>query len=167
MKTILVLAENPEFAEAVRAALAPGEQKVVHRSGVEDAEPLLASGMADACVVDLELSHAQGLWILEKLRRRAPKLPLIVYAGGKPWEWEEEAYLHGVSHVLAKPVRARMLSELLAPLAHSAGDRHDDANAHERPTAGRLSRANPCSVGGGCGCDAHPSRFFRDPDPLA
>ena len=116
MKTILVLAENPEFAEAVRAALAPGEQKVVHRSGVEDAEPLLASGMADACVVDLELSHAQGLWILEKLRRRAPKLPLIVYAGGKPWEWEEEAYLHGVSHVLAKPVRARMLSELLARL---------------------------------------------------
>jgi hypothetical protein len=47
----------------------------------------------------------QEVWILEKLRRRAPRCPILIYTGAKQWEWEEEAYLHGAAHVLAKPVR--------------------------------------------------------------
>jgi len=55
----------------------------------------------------------QGVWVLEKLRRRATRCPLIIYTGAKQSEWEEEAYLQGATHVLAKPVRIRMLSALL------------------------------------------------------
>jgi hypothetical protein len=36
-----------------------------------------------------------------------PDCPIIVFAGERQTEWEEEAYLRGVSHVLNKPVRAR------------------------------------------------------------
>lgn len=112
MRTLLVLAEHPDFAEAIRAGINSEQYRVVHRTSPEEAEPLLAHGLADACVLDVELANVQGIWSLEKLRRRAPKVPILVYTGG-PWEWEEEAYLQGATHVLAKPVRPRMLAALL------------------------------------------------------
>lgn len=113
MKTLLVLAAHPELAESIRASLSPEQYRIVHRATVEEAEPILAHGLANACIVDVELSSVQGVWVLEKLRRRAPKCPLIIYTGAKQWEWEEEAYLQGATHVLTKPVRIRMLTALL------------------------------------------------------
>jgi signal transduction histidine kinase/DNA-binding response OmpR family regulator len=113
MKTILVLAPHPELVETLRAGLNPEQYRVIHRVGVEEAEPLLAHGLANACIVDVELSGVQEIWILEKLRRRAPRCPIIIYTGAKQWEWEEEAYLKGATHVLNKPVRIRMLNALL------------------------------------------------------
>src|SRR5690242_14952014 len=121
MKTILVLAEHPDFAAAVREGVNPEQCRVVHRPSLEDAEPILAHGLADVCILDVELSTVQGLWIIEKLRRRAPKCPLILFTGADKWEWEEEAYVQGVAHVLAKPVRGRLLSTLLDRLWSGAG----------------------------------------------
>ena len=74
---------------------------------------MLAHGLAEACIVDVELTGVQGVWFLEKLRRKAPKCPIIIYAGAKQPEWEEEAYLQGAAHVLTKPVRARLLAAVL------------------------------------------------------
>jgi signal transduction histidine kinase/DNA-binding NarL/FixJ family response regulator len=116
MKTLLVLAPHPELVETLRAGLSPEQYRLVHRVGVEEAEPLLAHGLANACIVDVELMGVQEVWILEKLRRRAPRCPIIIYAGAKQTEWEEEAYLQGATHVLAKPVRLRMLTALLERL---------------------------------------------------
>src|SRR5436190_15189650 len=113
MKTLLVLAPHPDLVETLRSGLTPEEYRVVHRLNVEEAEPLLAHGLASACVVDVEQTSVQEIWILEKLRRRAPKTPIILYTGTKQPEWEEEAYLHGVEHVLTKPVKIRMLTTLL------------------------------------------------------
>lgn len=113
MKTLLVLAPHPELVETLRAGLSPEQYRLVHRVGVEEAEPLLAHGLANACIVDVELMGVQEIWILEKLRRRAPRCPIIIYAGAKQLEWEEEAYLQGATHVLTKPVRIRMLTALL------------------------------------------------------
>jgi signal transduction histidine kinase/DNA-binding response OmpR family regulator len=116
MKTLLVLAEHPEMAEAVRAALPPEQYRVMHRLNPDEAEPLLVHGLVDACIADVELSSVQGVWFLEKLRRRAPHCPIIIFTGAKPWEWEEEAYLQGAAHVLSKPVRPRLLGALLDKL---------------------------------------------------
>ncbi|MCX6895357.1 MAG: response regulator, partial [Verrucomicrobia bacterium] len=116
MRTILVLAEHPELPEAIRAALGPTDYRVVHRLTLEEAEPLLAHGLVQACVLDMDLSSVQGVWLIEKLHRRITKVPIIVYTSEKTWEWEEEAYLKGVTHILNKPVRARTLQAVLARL---------------------------------------------------
>src|SRR3954468_12077731 len=113
MKTLLVLAQHPDFAEAISAALNPEQYRVIHRSTVEEAEPFLAHSLANLVILDVELNSVQGTWLIEKLRRRAPKCPIIIYAGARQWEWEEEAYIQGASHVLSKPVRARTLNVLL------------------------------------------------------
>src|SRR5579872_762299 len=104
MKTLLVLAQSPDFAEAVQAALNPEDYRVIHRLNLEEAEPLLEHGLFNLSVVDVEATEVQGIWMIEKLRRQAPHCPILVYTGSKVWGWEEEAYLKGAAHVLAKPV---------------------------------------------------------------
>ena len=113
MKSLLVLARHPDFAEAVRAAVNPEHYRIIHRTKPEEAEPLLAHGLIQACIVDVELNEVQGLWFFEKLRHRAPKCPVIIYTGARPWEWEEEAYLQGAVQVLTKPIRPRLLNAVL------------------------------------------------------
>ena len=99
MKTLLVLAQHPDFAEAIRAAVNPESYRIIHRLNLDEAEPLLHSALFSACVVDVEPGSAQWIWMIEKLRRRLPTCPIIVYTGAKAWEWEEEAYLMGVTHL--------------------------------------------------------------------
>jgi signal transduction histidine kinase/CheY-like chemotaxis protein len=113
MKTLLVLAEHPDFAGAIRAAVNPQQYRVIARTNLAEADPLLEHGLADACIVDVELTSVREIWFLEKLRRKAPRCAVILYAGAKQSEWEEEAYLQGVHHVLTKPVRGRLLAALL------------------------------------------------------
>ncbi|HVM46907.1 MAG TPA: ATP-binding protein [Candidatus Acidoferrum sp.] len=113
MKTLLVVAQHPDFAEAVRAAVNPEHYRILHRANPDEAEPLLAHGLIQACIVDVELNDVQGLWFFEKLHHRAPRCPVIIYTGAKPWEWEEEAYLQGATQVLTKPLRPRLLNAVL------------------------------------------------------
>src|ERR1035441_8172521 len=116
MKTILVLSAHPDFAEMVRASLSAEQYRVVHRLNVEEAEPLLTHGLAAACLLDVDLMDADGVWVIERLRRRDAKIPIIACSSENRAEWEDEAFLHGVTHVLTKPVRGRLLNSLLERL---------------------------------------------------
>ena len=116
MKTLLILAEHPEFPETIRSGLNLDTYRIIHCHGLEEAEPLLHRGLLSACILDLESADVRGMWIIERLRRVLPQCPLIIYTGAAQWDWEEEAYLKGVSHVLAKPVRPRLLNNLLERL---------------------------------------------------
>ena len=69
MKTLLVLAQHPDFAEAVRAGLDSDVYRVVHRIGFEEAEPLLQHGLISACILDVDSVDVQWIWLIEKLRR--------------------------------------------------------------------------------------------------
>jgi nitrogen-specific signal transduction histidine kinase/CheY-like chemotaxis protein len=115
MKTLLVLSQHPDLANSIRECLSSEQYKVVHRLNIEDAEPLLIHGLINATIIDVDLTDVQGIWIIEKLRRNLPKCPILLVAGPN-WEWEEEAYLHGVSHIFTKPVKPRLLNTLLERL---------------------------------------------------
>ena len=91
MKTLLVLAEHPALAESIRTALAGRAFRVIHRTTLNDAEPLLAHSLADACILDAELSSVQSAWAIDKFRQLTPAMPLVVYAATRQWEWEEES----------------------------------------------------------------------------
>lgn len=142
VKTLLVLSPHPDSAEAIRVGLDPKQYRVVHRTNAEGAEPLLAHGLADICIADVELTTVQSAWSLEKLKRAAPKIPLIVYTGARQWEWEEEAYLRGAERVLTKPVRPRTLEAVLERLAKPSIPEVQSVVARE-PRAG--NKAEPAS----------------------
>jgi signal transduction histidine kinase/DNA-binding NarL/FixJ family response regulator len=128
MKTILVLSPHPDFAETIRAGLNAELYRIVHRVDVDEAEPLLMHGIASACIVDVDLLGVQGVWVIERLRRRDAKCPIIAYTAATASEWEEEAFLHGVTHVLTTPVRARLLNSLLERLWASPKNRTAQQN---------------------------------------
>ena len=113
MKTILVLASHPELGEALRTALDAQNYRIVHRLNSDEAEPLLDHALVHVVVVESDVAETQGMWLFEKIRRRLPAVPIIVYCEEGKWPLEEEAYLAGVKHVLRKPIRARMLEAVL------------------------------------------------------
>src|SRR4029453_3052413 len=102
-----------EFPNSVRAALNPEEYRLIHRTEVADAEPLLASGNVDAAILDVEQEDVRSLWIIEKLRRSQPECPIIALSAPQGRDLAEEAYLQGVSYILPKPVRRRLLADIL------------------------------------------------------
>jgi len=113
MKTVLVIARQPGFADAIRAVLDPAQCRVLHQPDALPAAPMLSTGAIDVCILDAELTDIQPIRMLEQLRRAAPQLPVIVYASARKREWEEDAMLLGVTHILNKPVRGKMLTALL------------------------------------------------------
>jgi nitrogen-specific signal transduction histidine kinase/DNA-binding NarL/FixJ family response regulator len=116
MKTILVLSPHPDFVETIRAALSAEEYRVVHRMDVNEAEPLLVHNIASVCILDMDLMGMQGVWVIERLRRKDAKCPIIAYTASSASDWEEEAFLQGVTHILTTPVRPKLLNSLLERL---------------------------------------------------
>ena len=123
MKTILVLSQHPDFAEVVRTAINPAQYRIVHRLTVDEAEPLLAHGLVAVCILDADLMDVELVWAVDRLRRFDLRSPIVVYTSANESAWEEEAFLHGVTHVLTKPVRARLLNTVLERLANAVVQR--------------------------------------------
>lgn len=142
MKTILVLSPHPEFAETIRAGLNPDQYRIIHRASEAEADPMLAHGLAQGVILDVEFNGVQSMWIVERLRRRDARCPIIIYTGTKQSEWEEEAYLRGVTHVLAKPVRPRALAALLDRLFVPAAANPVTVFARSEISAGAAQPAN-------------------------
>lgn len=150
MKTILVLSSHPEFSESVRAFLDEGLYRVLHRASVEEAEPLLAHNLASVCLLDADFLGVETVWAVERLRRQNKKIPIIAFAESVQADWEEEAILRGVTHVLAKPIRQRLLLSLLDRLWGAPG-------AAPRPTVS--IPAGNTTVFARVASDPDPGRF--------
>ena len=140
MKTILVLSSHPDFAETIRAGLDAARYRVVQRLTVDEAEPLLAHGLVAACVLDADLLDVEIVWVVDRLRRHDARTLIIVYTSASESAWEEEAFLRGVTHVLTKPVRARLLNALLERLLYAPVQQRA-VSAAPRPPQNSFSRA--------------------------
>lgn len=116
MRTILLLTNQPSFASAVQAVLDPAEFQLICKLDIGEAEFLLSRGAVDAALLDLKLTDNRAVRTIEQVMQAAPGCPVIVYAHAKQREWEEDAYLLGVEHVLDKPLRGKLLTNLLARL---------------------------------------------------
>lgn len=116
MRTLLVITRQPSLSAALGSVLEPRHFQLITKENVADAEFLLARGAIDAAFLDVELTDARSLRAIDELKSFAPNCPIFVYTGTKQWEWEEDAYLMGVQHVLTKPVRGKLLKALLSRL---------------------------------------------------
>ena len=116
MKNLLILSQLSGPAAALRAVLPPDEFRIIAKCELWEIETLLRQGAFDAAILDFELTDVQPIRTIEQIRAINPNLPLFVYSSNTKWEWEEEAYLLGVEHVLTKPIRGRILNTLLARL---------------------------------------------------
>lgn len=113
MRTLLVITRQTSLAQAVQTVLDPIKFQLITKEAIAEAEFLLSRGAIDAAILDAELTDARAIRLIEEVKSFAPGCPILMYAGEKQWEWEEDAYLLGVEHVLSKPVRGKLLNTLL------------------------------------------------------
>ncbi len=150
MKTILVISPHPESAEVIRAGLDPDLYRIIHRANQEESDPILTQLLVQAVILDLDTDVIQGMWAVDRIHRRLPRVPLMIYADGRQSDWEEEAFSRGVSHVLSKPVRPRalnaLLERLLAAPAPQTPARIETQFITQTPSAAPASIAQPHSV---------------------
>ena len=138
MRTLLVITKQPTLAAAVATVLDSVKFQIITKDAVGEAEFLLSRGAIDAAILDVELTDARAVRLIEELKSFAPKCPILIYTAEAQWEWEEDAYLLGVSHVLTKPVRGKLLNTLL--------DRLFPEDETARPLAIRPAAAIETSV---------------------
>ena len=139
MNTIVVIAPHSDLAAAVRAALDPSLYRVIEQTELSEDELRLSAASIDACICEVDLTTVQPIRTIERLRQILPRCPLILYAADSDWKWEEEAYLLGVSQILAKPVRARLLNAVLARLPRRPGA-PEYSRCQSRPSAPDAAR---------------------------
>lgn len=113
MKTLLILTKQPSLVAAIQSVLDQTQYQIVAKEDVREAESLLTRGAIDASMLDVELTDVRAVRLIERLKNCAPGCPILIFTGTKNNEWEEDAYLLGVAHVLTKPVRAKLLNTLL------------------------------------------------------
>ncbi len=113
MHTLLVITRHASCAAAVESALDAGAYRVITKEDPVSAGALLGRAAVDAIILDVEHASGTATRVIEEVRALDPDCPLIVFAGAGHRPWEEDAYLLGVAHVLEKPVRARLLVNLL------------------------------------------------------
>jgi signal transduction histidine kinase/DNA-binding NarL/FixJ family response regulator len=116
MRTLLILTRQASLVAAIQSVLDPMKFQVIAKEEGVEAEFLLARGAIDATILDVELTDTKAIRLIEQVKSFAPGCAILIYAGATQWEWEEDAYLLGVEHVLAKPVRGKLLNHLLARL---------------------------------------------------
>jgi signal transduction histidine kinase/CheY-like chemotaxis protein len=113
MRTLLILSKLRAFPAAIEAVVDFSKYQLIVKEDLRSAESLLTRGAIDAVILDLELTDVNAIRLIEQVRQAAPEAPLIVVCTDKHWEWEEDAYLLGVAHVISKPIRGKLLNNLL------------------------------------------------------
>jgi signal transduction histidine kinase/DNA-binding NarL/FixJ family response regulator len=143
VKTVLVIAPGPTLAAAVRNALDSRHHRVLEHASLREEELRLTASAVDLCVFDVDLTSVEPIREIERLRRVLPRCPIFIYTSASQRNWEEDAYLLGVSQILAKPVRARLLNTLLERLFGGAGEMEAVAARDLRLTAPGWAHIDP------------------------
>ncbi|MGB8355575.1 MAG: ATP-binding protein [Chthoniobacteraceae bacterium] len=113
MRTLLILTKQPPLAAAIQAVLDQTKYQIVAKENIWEAESLLSRGAIDASLIDVDLTDVRAVRLIEEMKNCAPNCPILIFTGAKNSEWEEDAYLLGVAHILTKPVRSKLLNTLL------------------------------------------------------
>jgi two-component system, response regulator RegA len=116
---ILVVDDDPVFAQALALALRRRGQVVELAPDGESALSLAASGDFQAAVLDLRLAADSGLRLIAPLLAASPDLRILLLTGYASIATAVEAIKLGAVHYLAKPAG---VAEILAALGRADGD---------------------------------------------
>jgi DNA-binding NtrC family response regulator len=108
MAHILVIDDNPEFRDILRAHLVANGHQVVMAENGERGLDVLERGDIDMVLTDILMPQRDGVEVLRECKKRWPALPVIAISGGG-WIGAGEllgmAERLGADQVLQKPVR--------------------------------------------------------------
>lgn len=81
MPKVLLIQDNPEYAELVKKRLSVKELtvfEVVSASCLKEAFKILDADQIDLALLELSLPDGEGLHVYQELQHRAPKIPIVI-----------------------------------------------------------------------------------------
>ena len=112
--SILVVDDDSSYVENLKLALSD-EYQVSSAVSLKEVEPLLAKKAFRAFILDYHLGgHENGVAILDYLRERDQKQPVIIVSGGRTFEMAKNFLTRRVFGFVEKPVSLAELRTLLA-----------------------------------------------------
>jgi len=106
---ILVIDDDRNFLEVVRIPLERANYSVVTASREEEGVEAARKEMPDLSIVDLQLTHQDGVSLMLHLHATAPDMPVIILTGHGSIESAVDAMRRGAYSYITKPVDHREL----------------------------------------------------------
>jgi DNA-binding response OmpR family regulator len=110
---VMVVEDDPDMRAMLKDFLELEGYRVIDRVTGEQALSAIEAEAFTAVILDKEIPGMRGLDVLSVLRRRWPKLPVILITAFGGTAVAEEAFARGAKHYLEKPFR---VDDLLAVL---------------------------------------------------
>ena len=119
MYTVLVVDDDKEVREVLRAVITAHGHKVLEASTAEEAMEAARTGDPDVISMDIDLKESTGFEVLERLRRAGQRGFAVVVSGdieGYTTDFKRWQELR-IFDVIAKPFRLEKLVEVLESAA--------------------------------------------------
>ncbi|MDK9706209.1 MAG: response regulator [Desulforhopalus sp.] len=114
MAEIVILDDILDAAVLVQKILTRRGHAVRAFTEEDDFLSHLESSPVDLAILDLNLKKMSGLEVLEKIKRRKPRVRVIILTGFPTLESAKEAIALGAGAYCVKPVDVRNLEEIVA-----------------------------------------------------
>jgi CheY-like chemotaxis protein len=106
MENILVVDDEDAIRQLVKTVLEKAGYVVMEASNGKEASQLLDHLVPDLLITDLFMPEKEGIELIQEVRRRHPKMPIIAISGAQAGQ--SELYLKmarslGADYILAKP----------------------------------------------------------------
>ncbi len=140
--SIVALDDDPDFREFIRTLL-EGEGHEVRPVPTPDAfYAACESRLPDVVLLDMKMGRHNGEQVLEEIRRRWPKLCVIVVTGYPSLEGMRQTFKQDVFDYLAKPFSIEEIRGTLRQAVRSLGlgGRPEDRLRHELGRQIRMAR---------------------------
>jgi CheY-like chemotaxis protein len=106
MENILVVDDEDAIRQLVKMALEKAGYMVMEACNGKEASQLLGHLVPDLLITDLFMPEKEGIELIQEVRQRHPKIPIIAISGAH--SGQSELYLKmarslGADYILAKP----------------------------------------------------------------
>lgn len=143
--SIVALDDDADFRQYIQGLLesdSGGGHSVRVAATPEECYGLIEASMPDVLLLDIKMGRSSGETVLEELRKRWPKLCVIVVTGYPSLDSMRQTFKRDVFDYLAKPFSIDELNRTLAQAAaaHGLGMRPQDRLRQELGRQIRLAR---------------------------
>lgn len=143
--SIVALDDDPDFRQYIRGVLENEGAEVRTAASPSEFFAMCEARLPDIVLLDMKMGRDSGADVLEEIRKRWPRLCVIVVTGYPSMESMREVFKReggGVYDYLAKPFSVAELRRTLAAAAqaHGLGLRPQDRLRHELGRQIRLAR---------------------------
>jgi len=121
MKHVIVVDDEQDMVTSVSEALRAEGYRVSGFTSAARAQEVMATDAPDLMTMDLHMPNVNGIELLRAVRRRFPKLPIIVCSGLSAYKNDPDIVLNNVAAFLDKPVDFAQLASTVRKILGAPG----------------------------------------------